>query len=139
MLQSVDFWDDFFYHVVLESLVVFFLFCFFCPPGGKFFKVLITVAISGTYWNYFLKNILFTHRSTKILIWGPNNGPGIWDQFEIIFFKVCFFSARHRCENFGPLITVAVSGTIWNYFWEGPNSLCFLSGGGRSEGENFGD
>ena len=103
----------------------------FCPLRAEtFFKALITVAISRTYWNYFFKNILFTRRRRKnfeVLItaallsgtslklffestffsachrlkfWDPNNGPVSGISLKLFFSKYAFFSARRRRKNF---------------------------------------
>ena len=71
-------------------------------PAETFFtQALITVAISRTYWNYFLKNILFARRRRKnfevlmtvALLFGTSLK---------LFFESTLFSARHRRTFWGP-------------------------------------
>ena len=74
----------------------------FCPLRAEtFFKALITVAISRTYWNYFFSNILFVRRRRKnfeVLITAALlSGTSLK-----LFFKSTFFSARHRRKFWDP-------------------------------------
>ena len=120
---TVDFCDFFKNNYNLKIYI-------FCPlQAENSFKALITVAISRTYWNYFLKNILFARRRRKNFevltaallsgkslklffestlfsarhrrkFWGSNKGPVSGISLKLFFFQNMLFSARRRRKNF---------------------------------------